>query len=202
MAKGWAPLASVSRGARRLFLALLPALALVAAGLTPARAAEPAIEFMKQVSRDLLAAAKSGSEQQFNEAIQKYGHVPQIGLYALGNYKLQLQPAERSSYYAGMVRFLARYASAEAPKYQVSHAEIVSPPVRDDRSLYVDSRVYLKDGQMYEVRWLLMPQGDTFKVRDAQVMGFWMTPFLKSLFENYVAENGGNPRALVMALNR
>ncbi len=101
-----------------------------------------------------------------------------------------------------MVRFIARYAAAEAPKYAVSTAEILSPPVREDKSLYVDTRIYLKDGQTYEVRWLLIPQGDSFRIRDAQVMGFWMSPFLKTLFENYVAENGGNPRALVMALNR
>jgi phospholipid transport system substrate-binding protein len=39
-------------------------------------------------------------------------------------------------------------------------------------------------------------------VRDAMVVGFWMTPFLKKLFEDYIAENGGNPSALVAALNR
>ena len=39
-------------------------------------------------------------------------------------------------------------------------------------------------------------------MRDAQVLGFWMSPFLKDLFEKYIGENGGNPRALVVALNR
>jgi hypothetical protein len=39
-------------------------------------------------------------------------------------------------------------------------------------------------------------------VRDAMVLGFWMTPFLKKLFEDYIAQNGGNPRALTAALNR
>jgi phospholipid transport system substrate-binding protein len=33
-------------------------------------------------------------------------------------------------------------------------------------------------------------------------MGFWMSPFLKNLFEAYIGENGGNPQALVIALNR
>ena len=40
------------------------------------------------------------------------------------------------------------------------------------------------------------------KVRDAQVVGFWMTSFLDNLFQNYISENGNNPRALVLALNR
>jgi hypothetical protein len=29
-----------------------------------------------------------------------------------------------------------------------------------------------------------------------------MTPFLKKLFEDYVGENGGNVKALVVVLNR
>lgn len=201
MAKGFARHAPFWNTRGRFLAVLVPMLACLLV-VAPARAAEPAIEFMKQASRDLIAAAKSGSEQAFIDAIQKYGHVPAIGLYALGKYKVQLQAEERTSYYTGVVRFIARYAAQEAPKYQVSHAEIVSPPVRDERALYVDSRVYLKDGQMYEVRWLLVPQGNTFRIRDAQVMTFWMSPFLQTLFENYIGENGGNPRALVIALNR
>ena len=40
-----------------------------------------------------------------------------------------------------------------------------------------------------------------YKVRDAQVIGFWMTSFLDNLFQNYISENGGNPKSLVVALN-
>ncbi|MEZ5853789.1 MAG: hypothetical protein R3D67_03210 [Hyphomicrobiaceae bacterium] len=47
-----------------------------------------------------------------------------------------------------------------------------------------------------------MKRGNTYRVRDAMVYGFWMLPFLKKLFENYIAENGGNVRALVAALSR
>ena len=52
----------------------------------------------------------------------------------------------------------------------------------------------LEDGSVYEVRWLLSKHGDSYKVRDAMVVGFWMTPFLKQLFEDYIAQNGGNPQ--------
>ncbi|MCL4768222.1 MAG: ABC transporter substrate-binding protein [Hyphomicrobiaceae bacterium] len=186
---------------RHSLIALVSALSLVFLA-APARAAEPAVEFMKQTARELIEAARTGSQQDFIEVIQKRGHVPAIGLYALGNYKLQLQPSDRNTYYGGMVRFIARYAAAEAPKYAVSHAEIQSPPARDDKGLYVDSRVHLENGSVYEVRWLLTPQGNSFRIRDAQVLGFWMSPFLKNLFENYIGENGGNPQALVIALNR
>jgi hypothetical protein len=39
-------------------------------------------------------------------------------------------------------------------------------------------------------------------VRDAMVAGFWMTPLLRGMFEEYIAQNGGNARALVAVLNR
>jgi phospholipid transport system substrate-binding protein len=187
---------------RRLHLSVLGPLLGILLFAVPAAANEPAVEFMKQVSRELIAASKTGNPQDFIEVIQKRGHVPAIGLYALGSYKMQLQPADRNTYYGGMVRFVARYAAAEAPKYPVSHAEILSPPVREGTNLFVDSRVHLQNGSVYDVRWLLIPQGNSFRVRDAQVLGFWMTPFLKNLFETYIGENGGNPQALVIALNR
>jgi phospholipid transport system substrate-binding protein len=101
-----------------------------------------------------------------------------------------------------MVRFLARFAAEAAPKYPVSHAEILSPAVRSDKLVFVDSRVHLKSGSVYDVRWLLVPQGNSFRLRDAEVLGFWMSPFLKNLFEGYIGQNGGNLRALLAALDR
>lgn len=189
------------RRRRHSLIALVSALSLLFVA-APARAADDAIEFMKQTARELIAAARSGSQRDFMEVIQNRGHVPAIGNYALGNYKGLLRASDQKTYFDGMVRFIARYAVSEAPKYAVSHAEILSPAVREENAIYVDSRVHLQNGSIYDVRWMLVPQGNSFRVRDAQVLGFWMSPFLKNLFENYIGENGGNPQALVIALNR
>ena len=72
----------------------------------------------------------------------------------------------------------------------------------DARGTYVDSRLTLADGSGYDVRWLIVKRGATYKVRDAQVIGFWMTSFLDNLFQSFISDNGGNPKALVVALNR
>lgn len=197
MATQVAPRAALPHGLIALFSAL--SLLLVTA---PARAADPAVEFMKQTARELISAARSGSQRDFMEVIQNRGHVPAIGLYALGDYSSRLQPSERDNYYGGMVRFIASYAMTESPKYPVSHAEILSPVIREGDAVYVDSRVHLRTGTVYDVRWLLIPQGKSFRVRDAQVVGFWMSPFLKNLFETFIGNNGGNPQALVIALSR
>jgi phospholipid transport system substrate-binding protein len=168
----------------------------------PAAAADPAVKFMAQVGRELMAAARTRSPGVMASVIQRYGDVSYIGLYSLGSYRTQLSTADRVTYYGGMVKFISRYAAAEAPKYPVARVEWADQSFRGANGLMVDSKVVLEDGSTYEVRWLLAQYGNTYKVRDAMVVGFWMTPFLKKLFEDYIAENGGSPSALVAALNR
>jgi phospholipid transport system substrate-binding protein len=168
----------------------------------PAAAADPAVKFMAQVGRELMAAARTRSPGVMASVIQRYGDVSYIGLYSLGSYRSQLSTADRVTYYGGMVRFISRYASIEAPKYPVARVEWADQSIRGANGIMVDSKVVLEDGSTYEVRWLLSKIGDGYKVRDAMVVGFWMTPFLKKLFEDYIAQNGGNPSALVAALNR
>ena len=101
-----------------------------------------------------------------------------------------------------MARFIGRYAASEAPKYPVARVEWANQSMRSGSGVMVDSRIVLADGSGYDVRWALTKYGNSYKVRDAMVLGFWMTPFLKNLFEDYIAKNGGNPRALTAALNR
>ena len=191
------PIAAARRAVGVLFAALL-----LTAAVPAAHAADPAVEFMRRAANELINAQRQGSQEAFARVIDRYGHVPAIGLDALGNYRSGLQANDRGSYYKGLVKFIGRYAANESPKYRVARTEFPSPGIRDGRAILVDSRVVLADGTSYDVRWMLMQQGRNFKVRDAQVLGFWVSPFLQRLFQNYIAENGGKVRALVLALNR
>ncbi len=190
---------------RRLSLAAACLIALsFLANLAPSaqsRAADPAVEFMEKVARELLAASRSKSPELVAAVVHRYADVGYIGNYALGSYRGQLNPGDRQTYLSGMVRFIGRYTANEAPKFPVARYEILSS-VQGGAGIMVDSRITLRDGSSYDVRWLLSKHGSTYRVRDAMVYGFWMSPFLKKLFENHIAENGGNVRALVTALNR
>lgn len=168
----------------------------------PASAADPAVVFMAKVGKELTAAARTRSPGVMANVIQRYGDVAYIGLYSLGAYRARMTSTERPTYYNGMVRFISRYAAGEAPKYPVARVEWSNTSVRGGSGIMVDSRVVLTDGSGYDVRWLLSKAGNTYRVRDAMVLGFWMTPFLKKLFEDYIAQNGGNPTALTTVLNR
>jgi phospholipid transport system substrate-binding protein len=163
---------------------------------------DPAVQFMEKVARDLLAGARAKSPILLANAVKRYGDVTYIGQYSLGTYRAKLPQAHRAIYHTGMVRFIGRYAASQAPKYPVVKYEIMSPSLQGGSGLMVDSRITLRDGTTYDVRWLLAKYGGTYRVRDAMVYGFWMTPFLKSLFETYIGENGGNVNALVVTLNR
>ena len=183
--------------------AALIGIALLFGGLAPASADDDAVTFMRRAAADLINAQKQGSQSAFERVITQYGHVPAIGMAALGNYRQGLQHSDRSAYYRGLARFIGRYAAQESPKYPVARVTFAPVSVKDGRSVMVDSQVIMTDGSAYDVRWMLIPNRKTFKVRDAQVLNsIWASPFLTSLFENYIAENGGRVGSLVVALNR
>ncbi len=181
-------------------VAALAGLALFATGA--AQAGESPAAYMKRVGNELLAASRSGSASQFAMVLNSNADVASIGLSALGGYARSLPRNDRPVYYSGMINFIARYAAKEAPKYPVARFIVTAQSKEDVRGTYVDSHITLASGDSYDVRWLVVRRENTYKVRDAQVIGFWMTSFLDNLFQNYISENGGNPRALVVALNR
>lgn len=175
--------------------------ALLVTGIGSAAAETPA-GYMQRVANQLIEAQKSGTEPDFATVIRSHADVPTIGLTALGSYAQSLNKADRPAYYAGMINFISRYAAKEAPKYPVLRAIMVGQTKETASGIYVDSRITLRTGENYDVRWRIVRRGSVFKVRDAEIIGFEMTSFLNNLFQNYISENGGNPRTLVLALNR
>jgi phospholipid transport system substrate-binding protein len=175
--------------------------ALLVTGIGSAAAETPAA-YMQRVANQLIEAQKSGTEGDFATVIRSHADVPTIALTALGSYAQSLSKSDRPAYYAGMINFISRYAAKEAPKYPVLRAIMVGQTKETANGIYVDSRISLRSGENYDVRWRIVRRGSVFKVRDAEIIGFEMTSFLNNLFQNYISENGGNPRTLVIALNR
>lgn len=193
------PFSSAPKGflAALAFVCGLVALAMVP---TAAQAEAPAA-YMQRVANELIAAQRSGSTQTFASVIRSHADVPSIGLSALGSYAQALPKGDRPTYYNGMINFIARYASKEAPKYPVAKAVMTGQSATANGAT-VDSTITLRSGESYDVRWVLVKRGAVYKVRDAEVIGFRMTSFLDTLFQNYISENGGNPKALVLALSK
>ncbi len=101
-----------------------------------------------------------------------------------------------------MVRFIGRYAATEAPKYPIARVDWADESIPGSNGIMVDSKITLTDGSQYDVRWVVVRHGKSYKVRDAMVGIFSSTQLLQKLFEDYIAQNGGHPKALVAVLNR
>lgn len=186
---------------RTLVIMPLAALAVMLGSVGGAQAESPAT-YMQRVQNELIAAQRAGSVSAFSAVLRRHMAVPSIGLTALGPHAATLPKSERPAFYNGMINFISKYSAKEGPKYPVANATVVGQGQETAGGATVDSRLTLRSGESYDIRWKLVREGQSFKVRDAQVVGFWMTSFLDNLFQTYITENGNNPRALVMALNR
>ncbi len=193
-----------SRAALAGLLGLLATawLAALSFGAVAPAAAETPTSYMQRVANELISAQRSGSKASFASVLRNHADVPWLGAYSLGNYARAMPATDKPIYYNGMINFIAGYAAKESAKYAVASAVVTGLAGESKDGAEVDTRVTLKSGESYDVRWLLVRRGAVYKVRDAQVVGFWMSPFLKKLFEGYIEENGGSTRALVVALNK
>lgn len=164
--------------------------------------ADRASAFMKKVTTALLRASRKNSSVALERVIARYADVPYIGRYSLGRYARALPRRDRARYQRGMVRFMARYAAGEAPKYPVRNVRVLSRGFRISGGIGVDTRVVLRNGTSYDIRWLLVRRGGTYKVRDVQVVGIWILQFQRTLFRKFIEEKGGRVAALVRVLTR
>ncbi len=101
-----------------------------------------------------------------------------------------------------MIRFIADYGTKDGPKYPVASAVVTGIGEETKGGAEVDTRITLRSGETYDVRWSLVRSGQTFKVRDASVGIFSARSQLERLFQNWLDENGKNPRSLVVVLNK
>lgn len=170
----------------------------------PAQAAskkDRAVVFMKAVAKELMAAVRSGDKRNLELVINKYADLKAIGNYSLGDYEKKLPRRKRPKYYRGVAKFMARYFMDESKKYKVRSAKVSSPSFKEYGESIVDSVVRLEDGSQYEVQWRLTKKNRRFKIRDIRILGLWMVPYQRNLFNDFVVKRGGNVNDLVIALN-
>lgn len=170
---------------------------------TPALAAgaHPSVAFMQQVGKELLAAHRQGTVSSFLRVVQRYADVPEISSHALGKYAGKLQNGQRSRYQRGVATYMARYFALTSRDYTIAKYEVGDATVDANKDVVVESKVYLMTGQSYNVGWRLVWRGGKYKVRDAKVLGFWLTNFQRSDFTSYLDKRNGDINKLIVALN-
>lgn len=181
---------------------LLTAIAAFAAA--PAMATgddHPSLVYVRQMAKDLLAAHRQGTVPAFLRAVQRHADVAEISTFALGKYNSNLGAAQRGRYQRGVATYMARYFALMSRDYTVAKYEIGEARVDDSKNVVVSSRVYLLTGQAYTVSWKLVWRGGRYKVRDASVLGFWLTNFQRKDFTDYLGKRNGDINKLITALN-
>lgn len=188
---------------RRTFLAgLMSAAAMPGLATSSALAAgeHPSVTYMKQVAKDLLAAHRQATVPAFLRVVQRHAAIADISGYVLGKYSGNLQSSQRAKYQKGVATYMARYFAMQSHDVTIAKYEIGDAQVDPNKDVIVDSKVYLVTGQTYSVGWKLIWQGGRYKVRDAKVLGFWLTSFQKSDFVSFLDKRNGDINKLITAL--
>jgi phospholipid transport system substrate-binding protein len=186
---------------RALLTGILAAPAFAATGGTVVAAPNhPSVTHMKKVGDDLLSAHRRATNAAFLRAIQRHGDVGGIATYALGDYVNKLPGGQRARYNRGIAMFMSRYLAASSRQYPIAKYEVVDAQVDSGKDVLVSTKVYLMSGQVFNVSWKLVWRGGGYKVRDARVLGFWLTSGLKSEVVNFLNKRNGDFGQLLAAL--
>jgi phospholipid transport system substrate-binding protein len=184
---------------RRTFITSLFAV-MAAPAMATAAGDHPSITYMKQVAKDMLVAHRQGTVAAFMRVIQRHADVPEISQHALGKYNDKLPSSQRAKYQKGVATYMSRYFALQSRDYTVAKYIVGEATVDDNKDVIVSSKVYLMSGQVYNVSWKLVWRGGRYKVRDASVLGFWLTNFQRKDFTDYLAKRNGNVNQLISAL--
>jgi phospholipid transport system substrate-binding protein len=160
----------------------------------------PSVSFMNIVGRDMLHAHRQGTVSAFLRVIQRHADVPGISDYLLGEY--EVPKASQGIYQRGVANFISRYFAEQSRKYPIAKFEIGEATVGESKDIFVSSKVYLMSGQDYNVTWHLAWVGGSYKVIDAKVLGFSLTYWERSDFNQFLKKNNGDVKVLINALNR
>ena len=162
----------------------------------------PAVKQMEKVADELIAAQRTGTISSFSNVIRRHADVPDIANFSIGRYRSKLPKSKRSAYYRGVRRFMARYFANNSKKYRVAKA-IINPTVTPSgKDVFVDTKVRLKSGSTYNVRWRLAKRRGRYRITDVKVLIFSLVTQQRALFYNFLSKKNGDVNALVLALNR
>ena len=158
------------------------------------------LTFMNELARTAIQANKTINRSGLEKIIRNNVDVERIGNYSLGTYISALSETDVDTYYEAVTNFMARYAAMQSRHYQIENAEFYRPKYHKDGAITLKSRVTLANGSTYRVKWKIVEADGKFKVLDASIFGFWLTPFQRRLFQSYVRENDHDVDALVHVL--
>lgn len=182
---------------------LLAFAALLTAQLPAAKLAladTPQEQFVKEVSRQIIALANSGGgkaalRKRFTSLISRYSNAQSVAMLALGPYRGQLPAGKKDEFVRLVVQYMAAFFVYYIDEFRGTSLEIKSSAPQGKLTL-VDTRI-TNGGP---VRWRIAGSGGGYRVQDINVRAVWLSLQLKQRFTDVLKRNKGDFDALFAEL--
>ncbi len=176
------------------------AVSLIPTSALAAKAECPADKFIAEIGKDLFSAAKSGSQKSFKNVVVRYADTPQIGRFALGQYRKALAADDAPNYYDLVADYVARLMADNAVQFQGNRFEITRCPQKN-KLVAVSSKLHSELHGVRPVIWRLVKRKNGFRVLDVNVHGVWLGVQLRSRFTSVIKKNKGDLNLLYAYLS-
>lgn len=187
---------------RRHFILGMAGLAAVAVtGLESGFAATGPEAYVTQVGNSVIAAANSGSVQQFRSILRQNADIPAIALFSLGQYRKKLPAAKRQEYYRLVEQSIADVFRSHSNKLKGQSLSVQSAREASG-SILVNSRLQGAGGRSTPVVWRILKRGGGYKIFDVNVGGVWLANTQRTNFTAVLQRNNGNFDALLNHLRQ
>jgi ABC-type transporter MlaC component len=160
----------------------------------------PQEQFVKNVSRQIIALANSGGSKaslrkRFSSLISRYSDARGVAMLALGTYRGQLPAGRKDEFVRLVVQYIAAFFVYYIDEFRGTALEIKSSAAQGKLTL-VDTRIT----NAGPVRWRISGGGGGYRVQDINVRAVWLSLQLKQRFTDVLKRNKGDFDALFAEL--
>ena len=161
----------------------------------PAVAARcPDAEVVERAAAALMAAARAGSASQFAGALEAYGDMDAIAMFALGKYRDRLPASKRSEFVSLATSFVSRTFNDYRLKFKAQSMEVADCRFGAVRTLFRFRGVQGKQWVIWRVHG--------GRVLDVNLQHIWLRQLLRTEFYRVMAENQGDINTLFRHLSK
>ena len=148
----------------------------------------PVADTVRNAGSALMVAARQSSAPAFDSVLARYADVNAIALFALGQYRGALPPAQRAEYVKNTERYITRFLVENSGAF------------KNSQNLTIDSCDGGLAGTSLNGQSRMLWRLSGGRIRDVQVSGVWLGLELRSKFTEILRRNGGNVDALLSFL--
>jgi phospholipid transport system substrate-binding protein len=185
---------------RRAFLSGATTIGLSLALAVPAFA-DAAEDYVNDVGNKVLAAARTGSVDNFRALLRQNADVPTIALFSLGAYRKNIADGQKTEYFGLVEDYIAKVFAQNAQKLAGKSLQVTGSQQAGD-SVIVKSNLVYDDGHSVPVVWRLVKADGGYRIFDVNVEGIWLATTQKTNFTSLLKQNNGNISALLTYLKQ